>query len=332
MKGFLLIALMWGASSAAHGSSPLELSITKLVPPKLAVTVKNTSADRNLGMWIGGSWCEQIFHFEVFDKAGKVIAKYNHQYWDYTGNIPLAYALKPGETRAIEFDLSDKKSWIQPEKVDLNNPEELSFCAVLNQPLDIEAHRRSVFTGEVKSPRTSTTQVDGTGSCVEWNALPKSDDGPRFDSAAFLETLGKLRISEDNAKASLLESLGANLPWDQVAFISCPESQFKESSRTATLLLPGAFVVALQWDTQESLSTAEKLQLSKCLKLAKFGDGGEGQPGWAVASEILPKLPAHGITRIRVDGPGTVFNATGDFAGFPGQTWRLQRDGSYRKE
>lgn len=324
MKGLLLLALMCGVSAAARASSPLELSITKLAPPKLTVTVKNTTADRNLGMWIGGSWCEQIFHFEVFDKAGKAIAKYYHQHWGYTGNIPIAHELKPGDTRAVEFDLSDKNAWIQPEKLELKNDEGLSFCAVLNQPLDVEAHRRSVFNGEVKSPRITTTQFHGTGSCVEWNALPKHGGGPRFDSASFLESLSKLRIRQDNAKANLLECLDPNLPWNQAAIIGHQDS--------ATLLLPGAYVVTLYWDTQESLSKAEKLQLSKDLQLPKFGDGGEEQPGWAVASEILPKLPARGITQIVVAGPGFVYNSADSDRIYQNQTWRLQRDGSYRKE
>ncbi|WP_395737612.1 hypothetical protein [Prosthecobacter sp.] len=325
MKSVLFIAMMWGMSGIVLASTPLELSITKLSPPKLTVAVKNTSASRNTGMWTGGSWSEQIFHFEVYDKTGKAIANYRHQFWSYTGNVPIAYELKPGETRAVEFDLSDKEAWIQPEKVDLKNDEGLSFCAVLNQPLEVEAHRRNVFTGEVKSPRTSTAQVHGTGSCVEWNALPKHGGGPRFNPASFLESLGKLHIRQDHAEANLLECLDPNLPWNQAALIC----RYQDS---ASLLLPGAYVVTLDWDTQESLSNAEKLRLSRSLKLPEFGDGGRGQPGWAVASEVLPRLPARGLTRIVVHGPGTAVNRAFDSSLFLEQTWHLQRNGSFRRE
>jgi hypothetical protein len=287
MKGFLLIALTCVVSSMARGSSPLELSITKLALPKLTVTVKNTDAGRNLRMWIGGSRCEQIFHFEVFDRSGKAIAKYYHQYWGYTGNCPIAYEFKPGEIRAFDFDLSDKNSWIQPEKVDLKHSENLSFCAVLNQHLEVESHKNKVFTGEVKSPWNNATKTNGTGSCVEWDALPPHRDGPPFDSALFLEGLGKLRIRQDNAKANLLECLGSDLPWNQVALISGPGDFWGPDHQAATLLLPDAITITLIWDTKESLSTAEKLQLTKALKLPKFGDAADKQPGWAIASESI---------------------------------------------
>ncbi|WP_395750731.1 hypothetical protein [Prosthecobacter sp.] len=321
MKGLLLIALGLAVSSAAHGSSPLELSIAKLDLPKLTLTVKNTDANRNMRLWSHGcSWGEQTVHFELFDNAGNAIAKYYHQSWAYTGNFPRFYELKPGEVTALDFDLSDKRTWIQPEKLDLSHLDGVRVRAVLNQHLEVEAHRSGVFTGEVRSPRTSAANADGPGSCVEWNALPPRHEGHRFDSAVFLESLGKLQIRQDNAETNLLECLESKLPWSQAAIISGPGPYWNPDHQSATLLLPDAIAVTFIWDTKESLSKAEKLQLEQCLKLPKFGDGGNAQPGWAVASDVLSKLPARGITKILVSRL------------FHDSSWRLLSDGHYRKE
>lgn len=305
--------------AAAHGSSPLELSISNLVFPKLTLTVKNTDAHRDLRLWERGtSWGDPTLQFEVFDKAGNSVGIYEPAPRSYTANFPRAYELKPGETRALEFDLSDKASWTQPANVDLNHPEGLGLQAVLNQPLEAVAHTMRVFIGEAKSPCTSATQIHGSGSCVEWNALPDHHHGPVFDTALFLEKLRKLQIHQNDSKITLLECLDPTLPWSQGAIIiAYPEFRSTASPFwEASLLLPDAVTVTFVWDMKNSLSARERLLLFDHLKLPKFGDAGKKQPCWAPASEVLPKLPARGITSVVINRH---------------EVWLLQSDGSYQK-
>ncbi|MCF7787909.1 MAG: hypothetical protein K9N47_17445 [Prosthecobacter sp.] len=320
MKSFLLIALACAVSATARASSPLELSITKIALPKLTLTIKNTDALRNVRLWERGmSWGDYTLHFEFLDRTGIPAGKSAYKPRSYKRNFALAYELKPGETRTFDFDLVTL--WTQPQGIDLKHSEGVSVRAVINQHLEVEAHRKSVFTGEVKSPWTDMTKPHGEASCVEWNALPAHRDGALFDSVAFLDSLGKLRISQADDKASLLECLGSNLPWNQVGFICYFKDEIREPLETATLLLPGAMTVTFCWDNQKSLSTAERLQLSKNLKLSKFGDGAEAQPRWALATDVLPSLPARGITKIFVN------NANGFW-----EEWERQGDGSYGKK
>lgn len=317
MKAFLLIVLAAIVNPNAHGSTPLELSITKLALPKLTLTVKNTDAHRNQRLWERGmSWGDYTLYFEFLDRAGMPAGKSVYKPRSYKRNFALAYELKPGETRAFDFDLGTL--WTQPQGIDLKHPEGVSVRAVLNQHLEVATHTKSVFTGEVKSPWTDVTKTHGEGSCVEWNALPAHREGAPFDSAAFLASLGKLRISQADDNASLLECLGSDLPWNQVALICYINDVTPEPLKTATLLLPGAMSVTLCWD-EESLSTAMKLQHTQNLKFSKFGDGAETQPRWALASDVLPQLSARGITKIFVN------NAKGFW-----EAWELQRDGRYR--
>lgn len=315
----LLIALFWIVGTAAHGSSPLELSISNLAFPKLTLTVKNTDAQRHLRLWERGtSWGDPTLHFEVFDKAGNNVGIYESARRSYTANFARAYELKPGEARALDFDLSDKDSWTQPERVDLNHPEGLSLQAVLNLPLEAVAHTTRVFIGEAKSPRTSARQVHGTGSCVEWKALPDHHLGPVFDTALFLEKLRKLQIHQHDSKITLMQCLDPTLPWSQGAvIIEYPEFRSTASPFwEASLLLPGAVTVTFVWDMKNSLGAGERLLLSDHLKLPKFGDAGRRQPGWAPASEVLPKLPARGITSMVINRH---------------EVWLLQSDGRYQK-
>lgn len=320
MKSFLLIALACAVSATARASSPLELSITKLALPKLTLTIKNTDALRNVRLWERGmSWGDYTLHFEFLDRSGIPAGKSAYKPRAYKRNFALAYELKPGETRTFDFDLVTL--WTQPQGIDLKHPEGVSVRAVLNQHLEVDTHRKSVFTGEVKSPWTDTTKSHGEGSCVEWNALPEHHDGALFDSVAFLESLGKLRISQADDKASLLECLGSNLPWNQVAFICHFKDATREPLKVATLLLPGAMTMTFCWDNQNSLSKVKRPQLSKILEFSKFGDGAAAQPSWALASDVLPSLSAREITKIFVT------NTIGFW-----EAWELQEDGSYLKK
>ncbi len=320
MRAILFILLANALVGLAHGTSPLELSITTLTLPTLTVVVKNNDPRRTLGVWApGNSWGDTAWCFEFRDRDGK-ISKPKFKTCAYFGNAPIAWPVAPGATDSVGFDLNEH--WSPSDGIAFDKLEDVSVRVVLHQYLQPDGYVRGLFTGEVASPWTDSLQAHGEGSCVEWFALPVRPDGKAFDLEGFLHHLGSLKSPKNDSSASLLDWLGAGWAWDQAA-ITTAEGLWG-TLPSVTLYLPHQSVVTLTWNPKAALSDAQRAQLAKGLEIPPLGEGEKHQPGWAVASAVLPKLPAVGIAHMYVVLPGDKWSK--DYSS------QLQADGSHQTE
>lgn len=299
MRALLVLLVTTALAGPAQGSSPLELSITTLALPKLTVVVKNNDPRRTLGVWApGNSWGDATWCFEFRDRDGK-ISKPKFKPHVYFGDAPNVWPVAPGATDSIGFDLNDR--WSPPDGMDFNKLEGFSVRVVLHQYLEPDGYVRGLFTGELISPWTDSHQAHGQGTCVEWSALSTKPDGKAFDLEGFLNRLRSLKSPKNDSSTTLLDWLGAGWAWDQIGITTVNDPLFTPS---ATLFFPHESVVTLTWNPKAALSGAQRAQLAKGLEIPPSGGGENHQSGWAVASAVLPKLPAVGIAHMYVVLPG----------------------------
>jgi hypothetical protein len=317
MRPVVIGLCLFKLSATAWASTPLELTITDLLLPKVKLSVKNTDDNRIMKLWRrGNSWGDPTISFIFRDAAGKVVEEIRSAPKRYTRNFAAALELRPAGTQTYEFDLSDQSEWNRPVSVNYRRMKGMTVRAVLRQSLDEHAHMQSVFTGVVSSAWTGGKAKNADALCEEWSCLPRTSTRPSCKGADFVKHIPSLRIPQNDTRATLMDFLGTLSPWDQVGLIT--PMWAADQSSALVLLFPDHTTVTLMWDVKRSLSASERKRLNTALDLRRFGDALVDQPHWGVASEVLPKLPARGLVLIGSDG-GLRFK----------KHWHLQRNGSY---
>src|SRR3569623_2481702 len=167
MKLPMVLYLLFLVAANAIGSAPLEINITRLALPEVAVEVKNTDHTRTMLLWergrCGGDRCVS---FQFGNASGEIMGESQFIWGSYNMNYPATFELKPGKTKEWVVDLSDKDLWSHPECIDYRHAEGISVRALFRQILEHFSHEKKVFTGLAFSPWRGGSARSGAASCT----------------------------------------------------------------------------------------------------------------------------------------------------------------------